>query len=105
MCIECYWFICSLFYKVWEMQYIQCNTISLHNQIVCKMCLRVLYFSVRIRVDQCGEMVTQTLLNSTMCMNQLERQQVMASSKDIFGGYDRICAHRTSLSWKFRFLF
>ncbi|XP_041378571.1 uncharacterized protein LOC121390734 [Gigantopelta aegis] len=49
--------------------------------------------NVRARVDQCGEMVTQTLLNSTMCMNQLERQQVMASSKDIFGGYDRICAH------------
>ncbi|KAK6175585.1 hypothetical protein SNE40_014015 [Patella caerulea] len=58
----------------------------------------------RPTIDACGQMIAATMVNSTMCMNQLEQKQIMLQAASIFGEFDRVCAHpcRYTLMDEFR---
>ncbi|XP_067659328.1 uncharacterized protein [Haliotis asinina] len=49
--------------------------------------------NLRLQIDQCGQLVSSRLVNSSLCINALDKQQLMLKAKNIFGEYDRVCAH------------
>ncbi|XP_076451252.1 uncharacterized protein LOC143287193 [Babylonia areolata] len=47
---------------------------------------------VKPQLDICGQSVTQRLINSTLCLNPVDRQSILSSFQTTFGGLDTNCA-------------
>ncbi|KAL8587358.1 hypothetical protein ACOMHN_045605 [Nucella lapillus] len=48
--------------------------------------------AVKSQLEICGQSVTQRLVNSSLCLNPVDRQSILSSFQTTFGGLDTNCA-------------